>query len=318
MGGVGGRVRGGLEIREIECFLVLAEELHFGRAAERLYVSQGRVSQLLAALERRVGGTLLERTSRRVRLTPLGQGFLDDLRPAYGGLREAVDRARAAARGVEGVLRVGFVGSLGERLTRAFAEFGERHPGCEMEVVELPMSDPFGALHRGAVDAAIVLTPVQEARLVVGPVFSREPLTLVVSERHPFAGRGSLTAEELASCRLIGVSEPAPRYWRDAQSPPATPGGVPIPRGPVVGTFQEGLMSAAAGHGALLVCDATARAMDRGDVARVPVTGLPDSALTLVWPRDGETARVRAFSEVVARRAALGDGPEGEFVAHRL
>lgn len=65
-----------IDTREIEAFLVLAEELHFGRAGERLYVSQSRVSQLLRALERRVGAQLVERTSRRVRLTPLGARFL--------------------------------------------------------------------------------------------------------------------------------------------------------------------------------------------------------------------------------------------------
>ncbi len=89
----------GVEIRELECFLVLSEELHFGRAAKRLYVSQSRVSQLLGALERRIGGRLLERTSRRVSLTPLGETFLSELRPTYEALRAAVERARVNARG---------------------------------------------------------------------------------------------------------------------------------------------------------------------------------------------------------------------------
>ncbi|WP_280395272.1 LysR family transcriptional regulator [Nocardia brasiliensis] len=101
----------GLEVRELEAFLVLAEELHFGRAGDRLYVSQSRVSQLLRALEQRVGARLIERTSRKVALTPLGKDFLAELQPAYDALRATVDGVRAAARGLYGLLRIGFLGS---------------------------------------------------------------------------------------------------------------------------------------------------------------------------------------------------------------
>ncbi|NUP83813.1 MAG: LysR family transcriptional regulator, partial [Nonomuraea sp.] len=96
-----------MEFRELECFVVLSEELHFARTAERLYLSPGRVSQLVGALETRIGGRLFDRTSRRVRLTALGERFLADLRPAYEAMAGAVARATAAAREVEGLLRVG-------------------------------------------------------------------------------------------------------------------------------------------------------------------------------------------------------------------
>lgn len=98
----------GLDLRELECFLVLCEELHFGRTGERLYLSQSRVSQLLRALESRIGARLVERTSRRVRLTPLGEDFRTTLRPAYDALRTSVESTRSAARGIQGTLTVGF------------------------------------------------------------------------------------------------------------------------------------------------------------------------------------------------------------------
>ena len=97
-----------MDTAEIEVFLVLAEELHFGRTAERLRLPQPRVSRLVAALERRAGGALFERTSRRVRLTPLGQQLASQLRPAYAQLTAALDDARAAARQAAGVLAIGF------------------------------------------------------------------------------------------------------------------------------------------------------------------------------------------------------------------
>ncbi|AIR97064.1 LysR family transcriptional regulator [Streptomyces glaucescens] len=298
---------GGPEIRELEAFLVLAEELHFGRTGERLYVSQSRVSQLLRSLEGRIGAPLVERTSRRVRLTPLGESFLSSLRPAYEALRATVDEARAAARGVGGVLRIGFQGTVDDALAQAVALFQDRCPACAIEVAEIALSDPFGPVRRKEVDCAVVLLPVAEDDLELGPVFSRQPQTLALSARHPLAGRASVSAEELADCRLIGVHDRAPGYWRRAHAPRVTPGGRPIPAGPLVNTLQEGLSLAAADRGAMLLCRSTARYHSgRASLAFVPVEGLPDSRLGLVLPRGTGTPQARAFARVVGESLARG------------
>ncbi|GHA88153.1 LysR family transcriptional regulator [Streptomyces chryseus] len=286
----------GLEIRELESFLALAEELHFGRAGERLYVSQSRVSQLLRALESRIGARLVDRTSRRVRLTPAGERLLADLRPAYASLRTAVDDARADARGVTGTLRVGFQGTADACLTEAITAFQERHPGCVTEIAEIPFCDPFGPVRRGEVDAAVVLLPMGEPDLRLGPVFSGQRQTVALSLRHPFASRTSLTAAEAASLPLVTASPPAPAYWREAHAPSAAPG-------PSVTTLQEGLTLVAAGRGGMLLCRPTARYHGREDVVFVPVEGVPDSVLGMVWHRDGETERVRTFARAVAGAA---------------
>jgi DNA-binding transcriptional LysR family regulator len=286
---------GGLEIRELECFLVLAEELHFGRAGERLYVSQSRVSQLLGALERRIGARLVERTSRRVALTPLGERFLADLRPAYAALRGTVEAARAAARGGAGTLRVGFQGAADTGLVRAIAAFESAHPGVRTEVTEIPLADPFGALRRGEVDVAIVLLPVREPDLELGFVFPPEPQTLAVAARHPLAGRASVTAREVAEDVVIAPGDPAPAYWRQAQAPAAG-------TGPRVRTLQEGLGLVAAGRGVMLMCRSTAGRHVREDVVFVPVTGLPDSVLGLVTRRGPLAPHAAAFTRVVAAR----------------
>jgi DNA-binding transcriptional LysR family regulator len=290
----------GLEIRELECFLVLADELHFGRTGERLLLSQSRVSQLIGALERRVGARLVSRTSRSVRLTPLGRRFRDALEPAYGALRAAVDEARDAARTVPGPLRVGFQGTADDRLLAAVTAFQDRHAGSSVEIAEIPLSDPFGPVHRGEVDAAVVLLPVEEEGLVLGPVFSRQAQRLVLSTRHPLARRAEVSAEDLADVPLISAAEPAGEYWRRAHAPTSTPGGRSIPRGPAVSTLQEGVWLIAAGRGGMLLCEPTAAYHRRRDVVAVPVAGLPETALGLVWHRDHENARIRAFAEVVA------------------
>ncbi|MFF9195954.1 LysR family transcriptional regulator [Streptomyces sp. NPDC014779] len=296
-----------LDIRELEAFLVLAEELHFGRAGERLYVSQSRVSQLLRSLEGRIGAPLVERTSRRVGLTPLGESFLASLRPAYDALRGAVDEARAAARSLDGVLRIGFQGTVDDYLARAITGFEERFPKCAIEVAEIALSDPFGPVRRKEVDCAVVLLPVAEDDLRLGPVFSRQPQTLAVSARHPLARRASVSAEELAGCRLIGIQDSAPEYWRLAQAPRETPGGLPIPAGPLVNTLQEGLSLTAADRGAMLLCRSTAEYHGhRGSIAFVPVEGLPDSLLGVVLRRGNGTPQAEAFAQVVAETLAEG------------
>ncbi len=286
-----------VEIRELECFLVLADELHFGRTAERLYLSQSRVSQLLQSLERRIGGPLFERTSRRVALTPLGKEFLTSLRPAYAALERVVENAREYAAQVKGKLRIGFQGAANDEILRAVSAFQARNPNCLIDVCELPLNDPFGGLRRGTVDAAVVLLPVAEDDLVVGPVFSRHPQTLAVCKRHRLADRASVDAEDLAGETLIAFSGPAPGYWRQAQAPTQTPSGALIHRGPDVNTLQEGLSLIAANRGAMLICQPTATLNGRAGITTVPLTGLPDSALALVWRRGEQTPSVQAFAE---------------------
>src|SRR5215472_5601537 len=118
-----------VEQRDIEIFLTLAEELHFGRTAERLHVSTARVSQSIAKWERRVGVPLFERTSRRVALTPVGRQLYEDVGPAYRQLLAGIERAVTAGRDIRGLLRVGSFSAAGGRLVVEVADaFRARYP----------------------------------------------------------------------------------------------------------------------------------------------------------------------------------------------
>ncbi|MFJ4658300.1 LysR family transcriptional regulator [Nocardia sp. NPDC088792] len=304
----------GVEIRELEAFLALAEELHFGRAAARLYLTQSRISQLLRALEQRIGARLVERTSRSVRLTPLGEQFLTGLRPAYTALHTVLDDARHAARELKGGLRLGFQGVTNDYLLTALDTFQRRFPDCVTDLVEVPLSDPFGALYRREVDAAVVLLPVHEPDLIVGPVFSRQPPMLAVSGKHPLVGRASLTAQDLTDCPLIEVGGPAPDYWTRAQSRAGLPSDPGTPPPPTVGTLAEGLALVAADRGTMLLCRPTGTYHQHPAVTYIPVTGLRDSALALVWHRDRTTARIRAFAEslTTATESAADEPSQGQ------
>jgi DNA-binding transcriptional LysR family regulator len=158
-----------LELRDIEIFLTLAEELHFGRTAERLRVSQARVSQSIKQQERRIGGALFERTSRSVRLTPLGERLRDRLSAGYGEIMTGIDEAAAAARGQAGTLTVGTFDTHHQELAAVLELFRQRYPRCELRMRELAPADPFGPLRAGRVDIALLWLPVREPDLVVGP-----------------------------------------------------------------------------------------------------------------------------------------------------
>ncbi|MGW5155894.1 LysR family transcriptional regulator [Nonomuraea wenchangensis] len=297
-----------MDFRELECFLVLSEELHFARTAERLYLSPARVSQLLRALETRIGGRLFDRTSRRVRLTPLGERFLADLRPAYDGVTGAVSRARAAARTVTEVVRVGFLATPTEVVTGSVRAFERRHPGSVAELVEIPLADPFTRLRAGGVDVVFTLLPVDEPDLATGPALNRVSYRLGLPVGHPLAGRAVVTAEELAGVPLIGLAGPAPRWWGERTAPSVTPSGRPIPRAGAVATIQEGLTQVALGRGGMLLCTPTAEVHERADVSFVPVSGLMPSILGLAWVRTAESAAVRAFVTAADGWASLREG----------
>ncbi len=159
-----------MDTAEIEVFLVLAEELHFGRTAERLRLPQPRVSRLVAAMERRVGGTLFERSSRRVRLTPFGERLVGQLKPAYAQLTAVLDEARADAGQTAGVIRIGFSPTSNmEPLTRLVESYEARGPGGRAVLEVVSNFDPYSALRRGELDVLVNWLAVDEPDLTAGP-----------------------------------------------------------------------------------------------------------------------------------------------------
>ncbi|MEV0084207.1 LysR family transcriptional regulator [Saccharopolyspora sp. NPDC050642] len=224
-----------MELRDVEVLLTLAEELHFGRTAERLHITTGRVSQCIKALERRVGAALFERTSRRVVLTPIGQQLVDDLRPVHRELHQSLQRAEQAAKGTTGVLRVGMIAVNVSDLQPFFDAFAAARPGVDVQIRTIGFADPFAALRAGEIDVAMLWLPVQEPDLTVGPVIHIEPVVLALAAAHPLAQQESVSYEDLADQVTIGGCKPG--YWREAMVPSRAPSGRPIPVGPPASDF---------------------------------------------------------------------------------
>lgn len=122
-----------MDLRDIEIFLTLADELHFGRTAERLHISPARVSQAISRQERRMGTVLFERTSRRVELTPVGARLRDDLRQGYELIQSGLALASRAGSDPAGTLRVAAMGIIGHELQPVVDAFTARHPACVVE-----------------------------------------------------------------------------------------------------------------------------------------------------------------------------------------
>ncbi|MBV2363174.1 LysR family transcriptional regulator [Streptomonospora nanhaiensis] len=298
-----------MERHEIEAFLVLAEELHFRRTAERLGLAQGRVSQTIKKLEGRLGVQLFERTSRRVALTPAGARLRDDLAPAYAQIRRAVARAVAAGKGFTGELHVGFSSQwAGDLLYQAAEVFTRAHPECAVRVHEVPVTDPFAALRAGQVDLQLTEFPVVEPDLEAGPVVFSEPRALLVPHRHPFARRAWVCLEDLAHTPLVTLSGAAPDYWREYHYPSRTPQGRTVVHGTAAESWAEVLALVATGHGVSPAALRGAQYHSRPCLAFVPMRGAPPVEYGLVWPRRGRTARVRAFCDTVLERRAAQDG----------
>ncbi|MFF3642831.1 LysR family transcriptional regulator [Streptomyces sp. NPDC002564] len=299
-----------MERQELETFLALAEELHFGRTAERLVLSQARVSQTLKKLERRIGAPLFERTSRVVRISPLGRRLYEDLAPLHAGMEAALARARDAARGVEGEVNVGFLGAGAGTLTGPIlAAYRERCPGVEVRMREVQFSDPLGALREGEVDVLFTCLPVQEPDLTVGPVVINEPRLLAMPDRHPLAGRTSVSLEELAGETFFGVVNGAPAYWWDFHVPPRTPSGREIRRGRAVATFQELITLVGAGQGISPVVASVEKYYARPGVAFVPLRDVPSADVALVHRTGALTARAEEFVRAVTAAVGANGGP---------
>ncbi|MFH8607828.1 LysR family transcriptional regulator [Streptomyces sp. NPDC018029] len=286
-----------MERDELECFLLLAEELHFGRTAERMRLSRARVSQLVQRLERRVGAPLFVRTSRRVALTSLGRQLRADLEPHHRAIEDALARAVATARGIDSVLHVGFDNPLtGEIVMRTTEALRVSHPGLAVEVCEVPLGDPYGQLRKGEFDVQLTEFPVREEDLRGGSVLLAEGRVLALPASHPLAARASVTLEDLADVPLLTIAGEVPDYWLDHHVPSTTPSGRPIGRGPGVTNMQEALTLVAGGKGALLAPAHTATYFARPRIAYVPLTDAAPTGYGLVWRRDQETGAVAAFA----------------------
>src|ERR1700751_5604223 len=280
-----------LDLRLVDYFVAGAEELHFGRAAERLHIAQPSLTQQIRRLEQQLGVTLLERNSRNVRLTRAGAAFLREGRRALAQAQRAITTARAA--GAE-LLTVGFYGSAGSALLPAvLAAFHEGQPATEVIVREILLGS-IDEILDGKVDVAFTRLMPDQTELDV-EIIATEPRLLAVATTPPLASRKTLAFADLLRESFIVnpmVSHDGPpARWLAEQRRHGLPGRVAAQtRSP-----QEIMALVGAGKGVCLVPTAAALHDRRPDVVYVPVTDAEPAVVSLAWLPDRSSPILKAF-----------------------
>ncbi|MEV4456460.1 LysR family transcriptional regulator [Microbispora sp. NPDC049633] len=297
-----------MELRDIEIFLTLAEELHFGRTATRLCLSPARVTQAIQKQERQVGAPLFERNNRTVRLTQVGRQLRDDLRPLYAGLKDSMERAQLAGQGITGILRVGMLPLNAHDLRPYWDVFRLRHPLWKLRVRKAQVGEAFPALRRGDIDVLVSWLPVDEPDLTVGPVVFAEQRVLAVATDHQLAPRASVSLEMVSDFQHPHA-DTGPGYWYDAYAPRLTRRGRQIERGPVVRDAEEAMTLASMDGLVVLFPAHVTRYWVRPDIAYLPVTDMEPLSYALVWRSEAESEPIRALAGIIRDLGPLPSVP---------
>jgi DNA-binding transcriptional LysR family regulator len=295
-----------VELRQLRYFVAVAEELHFRRAAARLHISQPPLSQQISALEAELGCTLLERTRRRVELTPAGEAFLRDARAVLAELDAAVSTARAIAAGHAGFLRVGFVGSaLLSIVPTAVQAFRRARPGVEVELRERSTVDALRLLRNGTIDVALVRPPIESEEDLRTELVLRERTVAAIPADHPLAALRRIPLRRLAAEPLVLFPRPQAPGFHDLLIGRLAASG-PTPHvaqyAPEMTTII-GLV--AAGIGVSPVPASVAHLEIEGVTYR-PLGGAPDTELVAVTRAHEDAPLAHAFI-AGARDAARGE-----------
>ncbi|MFG1172632.1 LysR family transcriptional regulator [Erwiniaceae bacterium CAU 1747] len=188
-----------VELRHLRYFIAVAEELHFGRAAQRLNISQPPLSQQIQILEQEIGARLFARTNRSVRLTAAGQQFLLDARLILQNVAQAADKAARLHRGDEGELRIGFTSSAPfiSVVSDALFTFRQRFPAVHLQMQEINTRQQLAPLIDGRLDLGVMRnTPLPET--LDHQLILQEPMYALVHREHRLAGRAQISVSELA------------------------------------------------------------------------------------------------------------------------
>lgn len=291
-----------MELRHLKYFVTVAEELHFGRAAERLGIAQPPLSQQIKALEQQLGVLLLTRTKRHVELTAAGSAFAKEARQVLAQASQAIQVAQRAARGDTGQLDVGFVsGAVYGKVPSIMRLMRARYPEISLVLKDLSSEEQMEALQARHLDVGLVRPPVATVRVqqFAMKVIAREPLVVVLPSAHPLAKRRKIAIEELAGEPFLLVPRHvAPGFYDQFVSICAQAGFFPT----IVQearTTQTIVSLVAVGMGISIV-PASLRSLQRsGVVYRSLEPPVPTTELIVIWRREDENPALHRFLEVI-------------------
>ena len=193
-----------MELRHLRYFSAVAELGSFTAAARQLHVAQSSVSEQIADLEHELGGALLDRSGRQIRLTPMGVVFLEETRKTLGAANRAVEVTRRSMRGEEGTLSIGFfLWGAGGFFPRIIREYRRRRPGIRLSLLEMHANEQVQALEQGQIDVGLTRPPDATAeRILSSELLFRDPVVVAVRPDHAFAGQ-EIRFAQLGGERLV-------------------------------------------------------------------------------------------------------------------
>lgn len=296
------------DFRALRYFVAVAEELHFTRAAERLYIAQPALSEQVRRLEDELGVELLRRSTRKVELTAAGEEFLSRARRILAEADEALADASRAARGETGRIRVATGATAGlELVPRVLRAFREERPLVHLDLRQSNWEDLSGGLRDGLADAAFVWLPFDHGGLSFATLHV-EPRVVALEAGHPLAAERELLVEQLVDepWPWVATDPVALAFWTCVDYR----GGASARRGPTVHSMEGMLETIHSGLCIATVPRSQARVSALPGLAFRAVADLTRATLALGWRPADDTPVVQALVEIarrVAAESATGD-----------
>ncbi len=281
-----------METRELRYFVAVAEELHFGRAAQRLKMAQPPLSRAIRQLERRVGAVLLERTSRAVTLTAAGSVLLREGRAALEAVEAAERRARRAAlalAGQAGVVLATKAGASSELLAKLLDAYAAEPDAVTVDVLLCGIGEQERLLRDGRADVALLHRPFDATAGFDIEELGSEGQLVVLPAGHPLTRRAHVQMAEISELRGL----PMPRW-------PGRDGTYPDGPGPEVRDATQLLQLIGLGR-ACAILPESSRAQLGGDLAAVPVVDAPRVTTVIAWPPHSRSGAVAGLVRTATR-----------------
>ena len=295
-----------LDSRQLRYFVAVAEELHFGRAAERLHMSQPPLSQQIRQLETQLGVQLFQRSPRGVQLLPAGEVLLSQAHSIYAELERTVELVQSTARGDRGLLRLGYTAASAFTLLPSLIRAFKKHcPHVEVVLMELLSSEQAEALAQQRLDVGL-LRPFRHHAELCAQTLVQEPMILALPADHPLAALPQVQVSQLHGQPLIGFTRTEARYLQELVDDMLTAAGAQ-PHVAQRATQPHTMLSlVSSGLGVAIVPQAAAQAPVKGVVYRTLQTQsvAPMAIVQLAWRANDERPLLRNFLEIARDVAA--------------
>lgn len=295
-----------MEFRELEAFVAVAEELHFGRAARRLHISQPALSQQIQRLETDLGAPLLRRTSREVALTAAGTVFLERCRVLLGDVADAIASTQRVADGRSGRLDIGYVGStLYGVVPQVVDRLRRTHPDIHLDLIERKTAPQLAALAAGEQDVGFVHRPAELPDGILLEDLITERIVVLVPPAHALAREtGPLAWAALADVDVVLFPRELEPDTHDLLTTAARDGGIQLRIAQEARGLPTILSLVRAGVGMAFVVESVAEALDPAAAAVQELEIPPEVTTSLAWTTDGDNPAVAALLRLCLPPAA--------------